>query len=188
MSFVVIYDACVLHEPALRDLLIRVANKRALNLAARWTDKILDEMVESILRRRPDLDRARLSRTRELMCQAVPDCLVTGYEGLSTDLDLPDADDRHVLAAAIRARAEVIVAFNVDDFPESALGPYDVVARHPDDFVHDLIELHPASVVAALAEQAADLKNPPQSLVETVKILAARGLPRSAEAIERHIE
>ena len=115
MAFVVIYDACVLHDPAIRDLLIRVTGKRQLNLRARWSDDILDEMEVSILRRRTDLDPKRLERTRRLMIEAVPDCLVTGYESLIDGLELPDERDRHVLAAAIRSQAQAIVTFNLKE-------------------------------------------------------------------------
>lgn len=117
MAYVVVYDACVLHDPSLRDLLIRVARKRRLNLQARWSHQILDEMVDSITERRPDLDESRLNRTRELMCDAVPDCIVAGFEDLLEAISLPDEDDRHVVAAAISTNAQAIVTFNLRDFP-----------------------------------------------------------------------
>lgn len=80
MPFTALYDANVLHPPGLRDLLMRLGQTGLYR--ARWSDQILDEVVTSILRRRPDLDPARLARTRRLMCDAVADCLVTGYEPL----------------------------------------------------------------------------------------------------------
>jgi hypothetical protein len=76
---------------------------------ARWTDAIHDEWIRKVLQNRPDLTAQQLARTRELMNRAVPDCLVSGYEKLIDKLELPDPDDRHVLAAAIHARANVIV-------------------------------------------------------------------------------
>ncbi len=100
MAFVVIYDACVLYPAPLRDLLIRLAAKGLVR--ARWTDQILDECFRNILVNRPDLGEASLQRTRDLMNRALPDVLVTGFEKLIAGLDLPDADDRHVLAAGIR--------------------------------------------------------------------------------------
>jgi predicted nucleic acid-binding protein len=132
MAFTVIYDACVLYPAPLRDLLIRLAAKGLVR--ARWTDRILDESFRNILANRPDLLPGSLDRTRELMNRALRDVLVTGYEGLIEGLNLPDPDDRHVLAAAIRAGAQVIVTMNLDDFPESALAPFSVEALHPDDF------------------------------------------------------
>ncbi len=65
----------------------------------------------------------------------VLDCLVTGYESLITSLSLPDKDDRHVLAAAIRCGADSIVTFNIKDFPKSSLEPYGIEALHLDEFV-----------------------------------------------------
>jgi hypothetical protein len=57
VSFTVVYDADVLHRAPVRDLVVRLALVRRLNLRARWTEQILDEMVESIARRRPDCVR-----------------------------------------------------------------------------------------------------------------------------------
>lgn len=99
MAFTALYDANVLHPPGLRDLLIRLGQTGLFR--ARWTEQILDEMVRSILRRRRDLVEQRLERTRQLMCEAVSDCLVTGYESLIDGLTLPDPDDRHVLATRL---------------------------------------------------------------------------------------
>jgi hypothetical protein len=101
VPFVVLYDANVLYPSTLRDLLIRVA--QAGLVQAKWTERILDEAFSSLSTNRPDLDSAKLARTRELMNQAVRDCLVAGYEQLVDAVELPDPDDRHVLAAAIKA-------------------------------------------------------------------------------------
>jgi predicted nucleic acid-binding protein len=163
VAFTVVYDADVLHRAPVRDLVVRLALQPRLNLRARWTEQILDEMVASIARRRPEL-RERLARTRELMCLAVPDCLVTGWEPLVDALQLPDPDDRHVLAAAIRAHAGVIVTYNTHDFPDDVLEPFGVAAQHPDTFLSNLLELAPAAVVQVLQEQIAALVNPPETL------------------------
>lgn len=163
MSFTVVYDADVLHRAPVRDLVIRLDLQPRLNLRARWTERILDEMVESIARRRPEL-RGRLARTRALMCEAVPDCLVTGWEPLVDALTSPDPDDRHVLAAALRAHAGVIVTYNPADFPETELAPFGVVAQHPDTFLLHLLELVPAAVIRVLQEQISALKDPPETL------------------------
>lgn len=107
MAFVVVYDACVLHPAPLRDLLVRIAGAGIVR--ARWSEQILDECFASILASRPDLTGERLQRTRKLMIAAVPDCLVSGHENLIESLWLPDPNDRHVLAAAIRGGAQAIV-------------------------------------------------------------------------------
>lgn len=105
--------------------------------------------------------------------------MVTGYEPLIGGLALPDPDDRHVLAAAIRAGAQSIVTFNLKDFPGDALRPFEVEAVHPDDFVLDLIDLAPAKVVTAVREQCRALKNPPRSLSELLDTLKDNGLNQS---------
>lgn len=177
MAFVVVYDACVLYPARLRDLLIRIAR---IGIArARWTDEILDECFRSILENRPDLDESTLRRTRELMIKAVPDCMVAGYEDLIEGLTLPDQDDRHVLAAAIRASAQTIVTLNVDDFPSDVLGPLGIEAQHPDDFVLDAIDLSPDQVTHCIREQAAALRNPPISVEDLLQGLSDVGLPQA---------
>lgn len=88
---------------------------------ARWTDEIHDEWTRNLLKNRADLSEAQLQRTVDLMNQAVPDCLVGNYEGLIDSLELPDPHDRHVLAAAIKCQADVIVTNNLNDFPKKAL-------------------------------------------------------------------
>ena len=133
MTFVVIYDANVLYPSTLRDVLIRLAQTGQVQ--AKWTETILDETFRSLHAKRPDLDETRLQRTRNLMNLAFRDAVVTGYEPLIGSLHLPDLDDRHVLAAAIRARAQMIVTFNLSDFPTEVLADWDVEAKHPDDFL-----------------------------------------------------
>lgn len=177
MAFVVIYDACVLYPAPLRDLLVRVAQSGIVR--ARWSGQILDECFRSILEQRPDLGLAALARTRDLMTQAVGDCMVTGHEGLIDGLKLPDPDDRHVLAAAIRAGAQAVVTFNLRDFPTEVLATYEIEAIHPDDFVLDLLDLRPAAVATAVQEQARALRKPPMTPDQVLDILRSNGLVQS---------
>lgn len=177
MAFVVLYDACVLYPAPLRDLLLRIVLSGVVR--ARWSEEILDECFRNILENRPDLTEKKLSRTRKLMKAAVPDCIVSEYEELVEGLKLPDPDDRHVLAAAIHSGAQVIVTFNLKDFPESALGPYSIDAKHPDDFVLETIDLAPGLMVQVLSEQAAALRNPPRTVGDLLDTLREQGLPSS---------
>lgn len=173
MAFVVIYDACVLYPAPLRDLLIRVAQTGVVR--ARWSKLILDECFRSILKQRSEL------KPESLVRQAVPDCIVSGHEGLIQGLSLPDEDDRHVLAAAIRAGAQAIVTFNLKDF--LTLTPYQVEALHPDDFVLDLIDLSPGAVLTAVRSQAAALKNPPRTVSDILDTLRDNGLVQSVTSL-----
>jgi hypothetical protein len=177
MAFVVLYDACVLFPAPLRDILLRIAVTGIVR--ARWTERILDECFRNISEQRPDLKPNALTRTRKLMNEAVPDCLVEGFEDLVEGLRLPDPNDRHVLAAAIRAGAQAIVTFNLRDFPRDHLAPFWVEAIHPDDFVVDLIDLAPGVVTNVVAEQAAALRNPPRTIAEMLDTLRDQGLPQA---------
>ena len=181
MAFDATYDACVLHPAGLRDLLVRLATTGMFR--AHWSADILDEMVRSILRRRPDLTEAQLARTRQLMCDAVPDCLTTGYEELIDGLHLPDPDDRHVLAAAIRSGSQVIVTENLSDFPAHVLQTYNIEAQTPDVFLLHLVDLSPRAVFGVLEAQASALRNPPMDIDELLDHLAQSGLPRSIAAL-----
>jgi predicted nucleic acid-binding protein len=177
VAFVVIYDACVLYPAQLRDLLVRIANTGIVR--ACWSEEILDECFRNIKENRADLSDAALSRTRALMREAVPDCLVTGHEHLVQGLDLPDPDDRHVLAAAIRANAQALVTFNLKDFPDHVLARYDIETKHPDEFVLDSIDIAPGAVVKCITDQAATLRNPPMLVPELLDSLRRTGLVQS---------
>jgi predicted nucleic acid-binding protein len=177
VPFVVIYDASVLYPSTLRDLLIRLAQTRLVQ--ARWTEQILDEMFVALKRDRPDLDPARLNRTRALMGTAVRDWKVTGHEPLIDSLKLPDPEDRHVLAAAIKAGAQVVVTANLRDFPAADLAPWNVEAQSPDEFVRDQISLDRPTVYAAVQQIADSWRNPPGSVDDVLDRLERNGLPIS---------
>lgn len=175
-GYTVILDACVLYPAPLRDFLLELAGSGIFR--ARWTDRIHDEWIDNLLANRPELDRARLERTRRLMNETVLGCLVEGYEDLIEILELPDPNDRHVLAAAIRASADGIVTFNLKDFPPAIGLQYDLDIIHPDDFLQQQFGLDPAAVVTAAQRCRARLKNPPKSAAEYLDTLEAQALPQ----------
>lgn len=185
-SFVALFDACVLYPAPVRDLLIRLSVTGLFR--ARWTDRIHDEWTEAVLRNRADLQPAQLKRTRELMDQAVPDCLVTGYEGIEPTLELPDPDDRHVLAAAIKCGAGTIVTYNLKDFPEEVLAPLGLCAQHPDEFLEHAHDLDPVAVCMAVREARAALKNPARTAEELLDTYQALGLATTVAALRSHLD
>jgi hypothetical protein len=119
------------------------------------------------------------------MNKAVPDCLVTGYDGLADTAVLPDAKDRHVLAAAVRCQAGVIVTLNLKDFPKDALDPFGIEAQHPDEFVSYLFDLHPGPVCAAVKAQRLALKNPAMNVDEFLDSLLAQGLASTVASLRQ---
>ncbi|MDH0759327.1 PIN domain-containing protein [Pseudomonas juntendi] len=173
--FTVIYDACVLYPAPLRDLLMHLALTGAYR--ARWSVQIHDEWTRNVLKNRSDLTKYQLDRTVVAMNRAVPDCLVNDYEPLMQGLDLPDEDDRHVLAAAIKCGASVIVTYNLKDFPAEILKRFEIEALHPDVFLADIWDLDQAAVLEAVQKQRASLKNPRYTARELLDTLLKQRLP-----------
>src|ERR1700685_3451310 len=98
-DYTVLLDANVLYPAPMRDILLQLAVTDLFR--AKWTAEIHREWMDGLLRKGAHRDRAALERTRALMDEKIRDCLVTGYEVLIPQIELPDPDDRHVLAAAI---------------------------------------------------------------------------------------
>ena len=184
------FDACVLHPADLRDFLMWLARTRLFR--AKWTTTIHEEWIRSVVRRRPDVEQdglqTKLLRTASVMNAAIPDSLVVGYESLISGIQLPDPDDRHVVAAAVFARAEVIVTFNLKDFPATSLQPLNVQAQHPDDFVLSLIDIDENAVCEAARKQRANLQNPPKSIDQLLDGLEKIGLVKTVEFFRRRRE
>ncbi len=178
---VAVYDANILYPAPLRDLFVRVAQVGLVR--AKWTDDIHDEWIRNVLADRPALSAERLQRTRRLMDAAVRDCLVTGHRDLVDSLALPDPHDRHVLAAAIVAKARLIVTFNLKDFPVTALAGHKVEAIDPDAFLSVLFDRERATVCKAIEQQRSALRNPPRSFQELLEILERSGLPQFVERL-----
>ncbi|MFJ4171428.1 PIN domain-containing protein [Paenarthrobacter sp. NPDC089714] len=184
MVFTVVYDANVLYPSALRDLLVRVAQSGLVH--ARWTEAILEETFRNLKANRPDLDGSKLDRTRKLMCDAIPDCLVTNYEPLEQVFaGSPDAGDAHVMAAALKAQAQVIVTKNLKHFPAVLLEPWGMEAKHPDDFLMDQFHLDAVELHIAVRNMSETFRNPPLGVNDVLKRLEDEGLPQISAALRR---
>lgn len=182
--FTVLFDACVFYPAPLRDLLMHLALTDLFR--ARWTDTIHDEWIRSVLANRPDLRLEQLQRTRELMNAHIRGCLVLGYEELIPALSLPDPNDRHVLAAAIRAGANMLVTYNLRDFPEKLLQTYGIQAIHPDDFIVCQMDLAPNIVCLAVKRHRASLRNPPKSIEDYFQTLLSQELVQTVDILRKY--
>ncbi len=140
-TFTAIIDANVFYKTRLRSLILWQAQTGLFR--ARWTEQIHDEWMRNLIANDDRQTKEKLEKTRRDMDAAVDDCLVTGFEGLIDSVTLPDPGDRHVLAAAIVARANLIVTFNLKDFPEKTLDTFGLHATHPDEFLLDVAALDP---------------------------------------------
>lgn len=170
----VVLDACVLYPARLRDLLMHLGIAGLYQ--PKWSAEIHREWCRNLLMNRPDITQAALTRTVELMERALPDARVAGFETLIEGLTLPDENDRHVLAVALRAKAEVIVTLNQKDFPASALQKFNIEALHPDDFITDLLDLSPGIALEAVRRQRQSLRHPPLSTDDFLDMLLKQGL------------
>jgi predicted nucleic acid-binding protein len=184
-TFAAFYDANVLYPAELRNFLMHLALSGLFR--AKWSAAVHEEWITNLLLNRPDLSRQKLERTRMLMDRHAIDALVTGYERLIPGLHLPDPNDRHVLAAAMRGGADVIVTMNLKDFPAEILEPLGIEAQHPDDFILRLVGLAPGLVVAAAEAHRVSLKNPAKSIVEYLATLARQGLTQTVAVLREHM-
>ena len=180
-GFSAFYDANVLYPAELRNLLMHLAVTGLFR--AKWSADVHEEWISSLLKNRHDLTRDKLEHTRMLMDKHAVDALVTGYEDLIPGLQLPDPNDRHVLAAAIRGQANVIVTMNLRDFPSDVLAPLGIEAQHPDEFILHLLDLAPGAVVAAAENHRQSLKNPPKTVSEYLETLERQGLTQTVSVL-----
>jgi hypothetical protein len=111
---IAVFDACILYPFHLRNVLIQAAVDRLVE--ARWTDEIHDEWIRNLTARTPALPIERLQNTRRLMNDALPTAMVSGYEHHVPEVNLPDPNDRHVVAAGITAGASIILTWNLRHF------------------------------------------------------------------------
>ena len=184
--FTVVYDACVLYPAPLRSFLMYLAMTDLYR--ARWSNDIHQEWMRNVQKDYPSFTRQLAEKIRDLMNAHVADCVVTGYEHLFPALTLPDPDDRHVLAAAICCGADLIVTFNLKDFPETALKPFRIEARHPDQFLTDQLDFAPNLVCAAAKRQRASLKKPPMNVEQYLSSLERQGLAQTVSGLRSFAE
>lgn len=178
-GYQVVLDACVLVNAALRDTLLRLAEPPHLYLP-RWSKDIILETVRTL--------EIKLSVTpaqaAHLVCELelhFADAWIEGYEPLISAMT-NHPKDRHVLAAAVRAGAQTVVTFNIKDFPDAALAPWNVVAQGPDDFLIHQYHLNPNVVVQKLREQAER-----RGGIERLLEIHSRTAPEFVGLIRKHI-
>lgn len=176
-AYTAFLDACVFYPAPLRDILIELATTGLFR--AKWSNQVHEEWIKNLLAHRKDLSPEKLYRTRDLMNDAVMDCLVTGFEPLISSLTLPDPDDRHVLAAAIYSRSDAIVTTNLKDFPVETLAGFNIEPIHPDEFIFNQFGLNQASVITAAWRCRRRLISPQISAEQYLSTLSNLALPKT---------
>jgi predicted nucleic acid-binding protein len=183
-SIVAVCDACVLYPFHQRNILVQAAVDGIYS--ARWTDEIHDEWTRNLLANIPEIPPQRLQQTRRLMEMALPDARITGFHHHIDGLNLPDPQDRHVVAAAIKANASLILTWNLRDFPASALKEHALECLTPDAFLASLYDRTPELIVATLSNARRNLSKSGVSALGFLDILMAHGLTELAARLREH--
>lgn len=182
--FTAILDANVLYPFLVRDVLLSLADAGLYRPL--WTDTINDEWTRHLIERLPEKAES-IRATVSVMNEAFPEAIVRNYEDLIPVLELPDPDDRHVLAAGIRGSASVIVTENIVDFPANVLDRYGLEARTADDFILNTVELYPTDAVAALKTMRRRYANPHLSPEDLLQAMLRCGLVTTVAALTPHV-
>lgn len=140
-------DANVLHPAFLRGAMLWFASERLFRPV--WSADILVEWRRSLKRRHSDISEEKLDQLQAMMCDQFPDAIVEGYQLIASVLDLPDPDDRHVLAAAIVGKCQGIITANLKHFPADKVAPYQMEVIHPDDFIVNIIDIDRTKALTA---------------------------------------
>ncbi len=168
-------DANVLYSPAIRDICMELA--LANMYRAKWSADVHREWVEAVLKNRPELSRINLERSRDLMDRSLPGAMVIGYEHLIEEIQIErDPNDRHVVAAAIVGRCDVIVTNDFSHFPCDMLDAFNLEKERPDDFLSNLLDLEPGTFCSAIRTARVGKKNPPYTVEEYLSNLTQHGL------------
>jgi predicted nucleic acid-binding protein len=183
LAFPAFLDACVLYPQYLSDTLLTQGD--AETFRPLWSADVLRELGGALIRE-AGLTQDAVSYRIEQMRAAFPDAEVTGYQTLIDGMTNQEKD-RHVLAAAVRGNVEVLVTFNLRDFPESALKPFDIGVLHPDEFLLNQLDLYPGIIVGCLERQVAGYTHEPLTVRELLPRLKRCGVPRFAAEVRRHL-
>lgn len=190
--FTALIDACTLVGALQRDMILMLAEANVFRV--RWSSRILDEMERALAQKVLKIgdEKARHEKAahlRKKMELAFPEACVSGFEILESSFDdIPDKGDAHVIAAAVRCGASVIVTDNVRHFPESVLGPFDIMVRSPDEFIADALDLDEIDAIEAIRNMRRRFQDPAMSAIKLVETVEARGLRATAELLRGNLD
>lgn len=181
---IVLLDACVLYPYTLRDTLMHLALVDLYR--PRWSERIQQEWMINLLESKDsNYTREKLQRTIDLMNNAFElACVDEGlFINLIPTLRLKDSNDRHVLAAAIAAKADYLVTSNLKDFPSKEVASYGVCVISPDEFIVDLVRENEERVMVALQSQSRSMKKWPKTTLQIIETFGKLGLKKSCDLL-----
>jgi predicted nucleic acid-binding protein len=176
VRFKAVLDTNVIYPVIIRDLLFWFAYYDLYT--PKWSRHIFDEWAKVMERKGVSLEDVQ--KRVNIANQAFPDALVLNYERLMKSLKLPDPKDCHVLAAAIKTNANVIVTNNLKDFPEDYLNSFDLKVKSADDFLTDIIDLNHEDAIKAFKEMVLNKKKPELDEYQVLDQLRKSGLKETA--------
>lgn len=176
-KFTCVLDTNIIFPIEIRDLLFWFAFYELFT--PKWSQHIFDEW-EDVMQRKGVTETEIKKRTHKANL-AFPDALVKNYDGLIKSLTLPDPKDCHVLAAAIKTNANLIVTNNIKDFPKDYLATFGLAAKTADDFLTDIIDLNPNDAVLAFRELVMNRRNPDLDEFQVLAALKRNGLKQTAD-------
>lgn len=176
-KFTCIIDTNVIYPIEIRDVIFWFAHYNMFTM--KWSKLIFNEWEEVM--RRKNIDEIEIVKRINRASQAFPDALVENYQILIHSLELKDIKDKHVLAAAIKANANIIVTNNLKDFPEDYLMNFGLEAKSADDFLADIIDLNPILAVKAFRELVLNRKNPIMDEYQVLGAMRKNGLQQTAD-------
>jgi predicted nucleic acid-binding protein len=184
--FTAVIDAWVLCSPLKRSLILSLAEAELFRI--RWSDEIMDETEKAItiILSKKDHDDAveQAAQARNIMNQAFAEATVLKYKHHENDIGkLPDEGDRHVIAAAIKSKADIIVTENLKDFPRKVLAKYGIEAKSSDDFIADAINLYPTLATDAIKRMRLRLDSSDKTAEVLLLDMEKTGLTQSAEQL-----
>jgi predicted nucleic acid-binding protein len=184
--FTAVLDANVLFPVVVRDYLLWLSLYELYS--PKWSTQLLDEFKAIFAKKKISLTKAQINQQVQLMNKACPSALVTNYHHLINNIKLKDENDRHVVAAAIKCNANVIVTYNLKDFPQQYLSEMGLNAIDPDTFIADMIDLAPTKCCEAFQKMVLTKNKPPYEEKEYLDILAHNNLKQTAEELRRYLE
>jgi len=176
IRFTCVLDTNVIIPIEVRDLLFWFAHDDLYT--PKWSKHIFDEWEEVM--RRKNVSESEIRKRIGWANQAFPDAMVENYEALIEGLTLPDEKDRHVLAAAIKTNANMIVTNNLKDFPEEYLGTFGLSAKNADDFLTETIDLNQEIAVNSFRKLVMNRRNPDLDEYMVLGCLRKNGLEDTA--------
>jgi predicted nucleic acid-binding protein len=172
---IVLCDANIFYSILMTDLVLSLGEAGLYR--PRWTDEIHEEWIRSVLRDQPQRTREQLERRRALMDRAIDHDLIENYQRHIVDINIPDPNDRHVLAAAIEAGAEILLTYNLRDFPNSKVAMYGVTVIHPDNLLGELIAEESKTVLSVIEEMRLKRQRPEISQLQLLESFSRLNIP-----------